>query len=104
MVGSVGVTDAEAVAVLFTDLVGSTARQSEVGDARFDEIRRSHFSVLRSVVEASQDTEVKNLGDGLMVVFRSGSNAISAGVEMLVECDRQSRRDPGLRPRWRRCP
>ena len=83
--------EAQTVAVLFTDLVGSTARQSEVGDERFDEIRRAHFAVLRDVVDAHQGTEVKNLGDGLMVVFRSASNAIAAAVAMQVENDRHGR-------------
>ncbi|HMQ27212.1 MAG TPA: adenylate/guanylate cyclase domain-containing protein, partial [Acidimicrobiales bacterium] len=88
--------EAQTVAVLFTDLVGSTARQSEVGDERFDEIRRAHFAVLRDVVEAHQGTEVKNLGDGLMVVFRSASNAIAAAVAMQVENDRHGRAHPDL--------
>ncbi|MCB1006723.1 MAG: adenylate/guanylate cyclase domain-containing protein, partial [Acidimicrobiales bacterium] len=88
--------EAQTVAVLFTDLVGSTARQAEVGDERFDEIRRTHFAVLRDVVEAHQGTEVKNLGDGLMVVFRSASNAIAAAVSMQVENDRHGRAHPEL--------
>lgn len=94
--GLVAVTEAQTVAVLFTDLVGSTARQSEVGDERFDEIRRAHFAVLRDVVDAHQGTEVKNLGDGLMVVFRSASNAIAAAAAMQVENDRHGRAHPDL--------
>jgi class 3 adenylate cyclase len=82
--------------VLFTDIAGSTERQSEVGDERFDDIRHAHFAVLRNALAAHQGTEVKNLGDGLMVVFRAASNAIAAAVAMQVECDRQGRRDPEL--------
>lgn len=88
--------EAQTIAVLFTDIAGSTQRQSDVGDERFDEIRRAHYAILRSVLAEHGGTEVKNLGDGLMIMFHSASNAIAAAVEMQVECDRLARRDPEL--------
>jgi class 3 adenylate cyclase len=72
----------ENVTVLFTDLVDSTALQSGLDPAAADQLRNSHFTVLRQAIGKSGGTEVKNLGDGLMVVFNSASAALSCAVEM----------------------
>ena len=70
------------IAVLFTDLVGSTEMLSRVGPVVADEIRRGHFATLRGAVAAHGGTEVKTLGDGLMVTFPSATNAIGGAVAM----------------------
>ena len=72
----------ENVAVLFTDMVGSTALVSSLSPEAADELRRAHFSVLRQAVAEAGGTEVKNLGDGLMVVFASASAALGCAVSM----------------------
>jgi len=61
------------VAILFTDIVGSTELSQRLSPEVADEVRRSHFSILRQAVAEADGTEVKNLGDGLMVVFASTS-------------------------------
>ena len=48
--------------------------------AEADDLRRTHFSLLRQAIAAAGATEVKNLGDGLMVV----SSLASAGLECAV--------------------
>ena len=65
----------ENIAVLFTDVEGSTALSQRVSAEAADEVRREHFSILRQAVTEWGGTEVKNLGDGLMVVFGSVSAA-----------------------------
>src|SRR4051794_34417511 len=90
----------ENVAVLFTDMVGSTALASSLSPQAADELRREHFSILRQAVAEAEGTEVKNLGDGLMVVFASASSALSCAVAMQqgVERDNRSREQAvGLR-------
>ena len=74
--------DTEHVTVLFTDLVGSTALASSLSPDAADEVRRGHFSVLRHAIASSGGTEVKNLGDGLMVVFQTASHALECAVAM----------------------
>jgi len=59
------------VAVLMTDLVGSTAMADRVGPEAAEELRTEHFGLLRGALERTSRREVKNLGDGLMVVFSS---------------------------------
>jgi class 3 adenylate cyclase len=80
----------ETVTVLFTDLVGSTELASALPTAVFDELRRTHFSVLRQAVAAFDGTEVKNLGDGLMVVFPAASAALGCAVAMQQAVEREN--------------
>ena len=72
----------ENITVLFTDLVGSTELASSLTPEAGDEVRRKHFSALRQAIVTSGGTEVKNLGDGLMVVFPAASAALSCAVTM----------------------
>ena len=90
----------ENVAILFTDMVGSTAQASELGPDAADELRRIHYSILRQAIAETGGSEVKNLGDGLMVVFASASSALSCAVAMQQGVDRANRDRPetvGLR-------
>ncbi len=54
------------VAVLFTDLVGSTELMARLGEAAFDELRRAHFAALAEAIERTGGEEIKNTGDGVM--------------------------------------
>jgi class 3 adenylate cyclase len=81
----------ENVAVLFTDMVGSTALASSLAPDVADELRREHFSILRQAVAEAGGSEVKNLGDGLMVVFASTSAALSCAVAMQQGIERDNR-------------
>ena len=65
-----------------TDLVGSTAMADRVGPAAADELRLEHFGLLRGALERTGGREVKNLGDGLMVVFSSASRALMCATQM----------------------
>jgi len=88
------------VSVLFTDLVGSTALSSSVSPDVGDRLRREHFDVLRRAVAEADGTEVKNLGDGLMVVFATASAALACavGMQQATEVDNRDRELPfGLR-------
>lgn len=90
----------ENVTVLFTDMVGSTALASSLAPDAADELRRGHFGILRQAVAEAGGTEVKHLGDGLMVVFGAASAALSCAVAMQqgIERDnRRSERSVGLR-------
>jgi class 3 adenylate cyclase/tetratricopeptide (TPR) repeat protein len=81
----------ENVAVLFTDIVGSTELSQRLSPDAADELRRGHFSILRQAIAESGGTEVKNMGDGLMVVFASASAALACGVTMQQGVERDNR-------------
>jgi len=70
----------EIVSVLFTDLVGSTELLDRLGDDAAERVRQAHFGLLREAVRTRRGHEVKNLGDGLMVVFPSVLDALDCAV------------------------
>jgi class 3 adenylate cyclase/tetratricopeptide (TPR) repeat protein len=78
----------ENITVLFTDLVGSTELTSALSVDAADELRQRHFSVLRQALTSTGGTEVKSLGDGLMVVFTSASAALACAVAMQQAVER----------------
>src|SRR5215207_9943268 len=72
----------EQVSVMFTDVVGSTELLERFGEDEAHDLRRRHFDLLRGAVDDHRGREVKNLGDGLMVVFESPPAAAACGLEM----------------------
>jgi len=82
----------ENVTVLFTDMVDSTVLASSLAPDDADDLRRGHFALLRQSVVEAGGTEVKSLGDGLMVVFGSASAALSCAVSMQQGIEREGRR------------
>ncbi|MCA1841631.1 MAG: AAA family ATPase, partial [Actinobacteria bacterium] len=83
------------VAILFTDLVGSTEVLDRLGDDAAEELRRAHFSLLRGAVADAEGTEVKSLGDGLMVTFASPVQAVACAVAMQQAIAEHNRTEPG---------
>jgi class 3 adenylate cyclase len=82
------------VAILFTDLVGSTELLDRVGDEVAEELRRAHFALLRSAVAGAGGEEVKTLGDGLMAVFTSPVEAMGCAVAIQRAIDARNRERP----------
>lgn len=72
----------ETVTVLFTDLVGSTERSAALTFDGANDLRRSHFATLREIIAATGGTEVKNLGDGVMVVFSNAAASLDCAAGM----------------------
>ena len=91
-----GVTQLGLVTVLFTDLVESTALSTALGPEAADGFRRAHFQSLRDAVNAHRGSEVKNLGDGLMVTFDRPSDGAACAVEMQRQTARLGRRHQDL--------
>ncbi len=75
------------ITVLFCDLVDSTALASDLGDTAADGVRHDVFDALRAETLAYRGTEVKNLGDGLMVSFTSNADAVRAACGMQQQID-----------------
>ncbi|MGH8973885.1 MAG: BTAD domain-containing putative transcriptional regulator, partial [Acidimicrobiia bacterium] len=80
------------VAFLFTDVVGSTELFQQLGDDAAEEVRRGHFRLVRDAVAAHGGTEVKTLGDGVMVAFTSPLAAIRCAVALQQTIERDNRR------------
>ena len=82
------------VTVLFTDLVASTALTAGLDRDEADRVRQRHFAVLRQPLAIHEGTEVKNLGDGLMVVFDRSSAALACAEAMQQAVETARRDDP----------
>ncbi|MGH2952672.1 MAG: adenylate/guanylate cyclase domain-containing protein [Solirubrobacterales bacterium] len=65
--------------VMFTDIVGSTERAAELGDARWRALLSEHQSAVRGEVERFGGREVKTLGDGCLATFDGPARAIRCG-------------------------
>ena len=84
------------ITLLFCDLVGSTALLTRLGDDRGNEVRRDHLMALRDALGRHGGTEIKSLGDGLMVAFSSAADAVAAAVAMQRSIARLARRDTSV--------
>jgi class 3 adenylate cyclase len=71
------------VAILFSDLCGSTALYSRVGDAAAFGIVNDCLTYGIDIVERHGGTVVKTIGDAVMAAFTDARAAVDAGVETL---------------------
>jgi class 3 adenylate cyclase len=62
--------------VVFTDIVGSTAKAAELGDARWREVLREHHSAIRRQLARYGGKEVETAGDGFFASFDGPARAI----------------------------
>ncbi len=70
------------VAIVFSDIEGSTQMAERLGDERWMAVVRRHNGIVRSRVAAHGGTEVKALGDGFMLAFPSPSSAVACAVDV----------------------
>lgn len=70
-------------AILFSDLTGSTALYSTVGDATAFRLVDDHFDILRAALEPHGGTVVKTMGDAIMAAFVDPVSAVEAARECL---------------------
>lgn len=70
------------LALLFTDLKGSTAMYERVGDARAYAAVREHFEVLFEAVRRRRGAVIKTIGDAVMAAFLDPADAAAAALDM----------------------
>src|SRR5215471_546468 len=63
--------DRVTLAIVFTDIVGSTALGRALGDEQMNGVRRAHFGHSRALLAQHAGREIKTIGDSVMAVFRS---------------------------------
>ena len=69
--------------VLFTDLVGSTERATELGDASWSGLLERHQAVAREAVESHGGRTVKTLGDGVLATFSGSAQAVRCAEQII---------------------
>lgn len=70
------------LALLFTDLKGSTALYERIGDMKAFELVRLHFGYLRECVSRHSGALVKTIGDAVMASFVDPIDALRAALDM----------------------
>jgi class 3 adenylate cyclase/pimeloyl-ACP methyl ester carboxylesterase len=65
--------------ILFTDIVGSTLRASELGDVAWRELLQAHDATVRREIARFRGSEVKCTGDGFLILFDGPARAIHCG-------------------------
>jgi len=66
--------------VLFTDIVGSTERATELGDRRWREALEAHHATIRRELERFRGREIDTAGDGFLANFDGPARAIRCAV------------------------
>jgi pimeloyl-ACP methyl ester carboxylesterase len=71
-----GATDRVLATILFADIVGSTERAAQLGDARWHQLLDSFYGVARRQLERFRGREVDSAGDGFFAAFDGPARAI----------------------------
>jgi len=69
--------------VMFTDIVSSTERAAEVGDASWRGLLETHNNIVRIELERWRGREVKNTGDGVLATFDGPGRAIRCAAALM---------------------
>ena len=84
--------DSVLATVLFTDIVGSTARQSELGDRRWAELVEEHHAVVRGCLARYRGRELDTAGDGFFAAFDGPARGSAARRRSSRVCARSGSR------------
>ncbi len=68
--------------LLFTDIVGSTALYSILGDTKAFNVVHAHFVALQEIIKSRNGAVVKTIGDAMMAAFSHPEEALLAGIEI----------------------
>lgn len=74
--------DSVLATILFTDIVGSTDRQSALGDRAWKDLIQRHHAVVRGALKDWRGTEVDTAGDGFFATFDGPARAIRCSLEV----------------------
>jgi class 3 adenylate cyclase len=75
------------LALLFTDLKGSTALYERIGDLHAFSLVQQHFESIERIVGECNGTIVKTIGDAVMAAFSRAEDAANAAVRMRDEIE-----------------
>jgi class 3 adenylate cyclase len=74
------VLDRMLATVMFTDIVGSTARAAELGDRAWKDLLERHHGVVRAMLRRYRGSEVDTAGDGFFAQFDGPARGVRCAV------------------------
>ena len=83
------------IALLFTDLAGSTALYDQIGDASAYHLVRDHFAFLGGLIREHDGAIVKTIGDAVMAAFYEPAEALAAALETQAKVAEFNAAHPG---------
>ena len=84
------------VTLLFSDIIDSTATNERLGDTAWMALLREHNKVIREHVAANDGYEVKSMGDGFMLAFKSARDGLNCalGIQRAIAARNHSADEP----------
>lgn len=76
------------IAILFTDIRGSTALYQRIGDLNAFQLVQQHFDLLRETTVRHGGAIVKTIGDAVMAAYPDAARAVGAALDMLGAIER----------------
>ena len=85
------------IAIMFTDLKGSTALYERIGDPMAYALVREHFAILGKAVREHHGAIVKTIGDAIMAVYVNPADGLRSAMQIQDDIARFNR-DSGKEP------
>ena len=82
------------IAILFTDIKGSTALYQRIGDLNAYELVQQHFDWLREATVRHGGAVVKTIGDAVMAAYPDAARAVAAALDMRAAAERFNQGQP----------
>jgi class 3 adenylate cyclase len=82
------------VALLFTDIKGSTALYQRIGDLNAFQLVQQHFDQLREATVRHGGAVVKTIGDAVMAAYPDAARAVAAALDMRDTIEQYNRDQP----------
>ncbi len=73
------------LAIVFTDVVGSTALGEEIREEAMGQVRRAHFTQSRKLIEQFKGRVIKTIGDSFMAAFKSVDVALDYALALQAD-------------------
>ena len=80
-----GPIDRVLATVLFTDIVGSTALASSLGDVRWLDLLGEHTRIVRAQLDRYRGREIKMTGDGFVATFDGPARAVACALGIVEQ-------------------
>ena len=80
--------------IMFTDIVDSSATMQRLGDREGHRLLSLHDEIVRHEVTAHEGQEVKSLGDGFMLSFRSVGRGLTCAVAIQQDLSVYNKKGP----------
>ena len=75
--------DRSLASVLFTDVVGSSARAAELGDREWSDLIERHHAIVRAMLTRYRGNEIDTAGDGFFATFDGPARAVRCAQQII---------------------